>query len=168
MFGSIYTTDPQIKTLAELGQEQLYPKSDFDMKTELKKLNHSLLLNFCLLVRDLIKDPTSWQERTSFIRTILVNMHHIINSYRPHQAREILILMMENQVKRRRSVTESLKNACAEIEKGLKDVKVLLDEKLREIDAMPVDEDVEMDHVGEEQSTEMQKLLEIGRKIWNE
>jgi mediator of RNA polymerase II transcription subunit 7 len=36
-------------------------------------------------------------------------MHHILNAYRPHQARETLRLLMENQLARKRQQTAELK-----------------------------------------------------------
>jgi len=35
------------------------------------------------------------------IDLLFINMHHLLNSYRPHQARQTLIAIMENQVQRR-------------------------------------------------------------------
>lgn len=52
-------------------------------------------------------------------------MHHLINEYRPHQARETLCLRMEEQLEKIRKETEENKKAMANIEAvlaGLADV----------------------------------------------
>lgn len=41
-------------------------------------------------------------------RTILINMHHLINSFRPHQTRESLIALMAQQYEQRLKETEDL------------------------------------------------------------
>ena len=57
-------------------------------------------------------------QKLADLRTIMINMHHLINEYRPHQARETLILMMEEQVERcRRERDENLK--AKEMVKGV-------------------------------------------------
>lgn len=52
-------------------------------------------------------------------------MHHLINEYRPHQARETLCLRMEEQLEKIRKETEENKKAVVQIEAvlaGLADV----------------------------------------------
>lgn len=52
-------------------------------------------------------------------------MHHLINEYRPHQARETLCLRMEEQLEKIRKETEENKRAVVQIETvlaGLADV----------------------------------------------
>lgn len=36
-------------------------------------------------------------------------MHHILNAYRPHQARETLRLLMEDQIEKKRQRAEELR-----------------------------------------------------------
>ena len=52
---------------------------------ELLKLQKSLLFKYLELVDVLVKYPSLWKEKASEIDLILVNMHHLINDYRPHQ-----------------------------------------------------------------------------------
>lgn len=52
-------------------------------------------------------------------------MHHLINEYRPHQARETLCLRMEEQLEKIRKETEENKKAVVKVEAmlaGLADV----------------------------------------------
>jgi mediator of RNA polymerase II transcription subunit 7 len=36
-------------------------------------------------------------------------MHHILNAYRPHQARETLRLLMEDQIAKKRQQTQEIR-----------------------------------------------------------
>jgi len=45
-----------------------------------------------------------------------MNAHHIINEYRPHQAREALIQSMEERIAKIRGEIEAVKNMKAKIE----------------------------------------------------
>lgn len=38
----------------------------------------------------------------------MINMHHLLNTYRPHQARQILITTMEKQIERRKEFLKDL------------------------------------------------------------
>ena len=109
---------------------------NLDTKTELKKLNRELLDTFMLVVKSLTDDPTqvNWifgldqsahiflffmcytylffhtkaSPHISRMRLLLTNMHHLINGYRPHQARDSLKLMMKAQVESRKSAIEMI------------------------------------------------------------
>lgn len=103
MFGSTFTNDDQIIRPLESQQiRRLYPQH-FDRKKELKKLNHSLLVNFLDLIDLLIFSPDSVRrtEKIDDLTLLFVHIHHLLNEYRPHQARETLRVMMELQKRQR-------------------------------------------------------------------
>lgn len=53
-------------------------------------------------------NPEHYVEKIQDLRTLFINFHHLLNEYRPHQARESLILMMEEQLERARSETRGI------------------------------------------------------------
>lgn len=96
-----------------------------DRTLELRRLSQSLLLNYLELVGVMGIAPEQFHEKTAALETILFNMHHLINEYRPHQARETLCLRMEEQLERIRRETEENKKVVVQIETvlaGLPDV----------------------------------------------
>ncbi|KAI8601456.1 mediator complex, subunit Med7 [Dissophora ornata] len=125
LFGRPWPVQDSLATLAEQGIEQLYPKGSIGMEgvgnaadvlpscvdrvKELKKLNHSAVFNFLELVHTLSTSPSEFAVKVDQIRVIFINMHHILNEYRPHQARETLRLMMEEQLDRKKKETEAMR-----------------------------------------------------------
>ena len=108
MFGQTFTTDDAIiRPLEASGVRRLYPQA-YDHKRELKKLNHSILINFLDLLDILIFAPDSVKrvEKLEDLSLLFINMHHLINEYRPHQARETLRVMMEEQRRQRIGIAE--------------------------------------------------------------
>ncbi|XP_051944993.1 mediator of RNA polymerase II transcription subunit 7-like isoform X2 [Xyrauchen texanus] len=108
MFGNHFQCDDLIiRPLESQGIERLHPMQ-FDHKRELKKLNMSILVNFLDLLDILIKSPGSIkrEEKLEDLKLIFVHMHHLINEYRPHQARETLRVMMEVQKRQRLETAE--------------------------------------------------------------
>ncbi|XP_026879878.1 mediator of RNA polymerase II transcription subunit 7 [Electrophorus electricus] len=108
MFGNQFQCDDLIiRPLESQGIERLHPVQ-FDHKRELKKLNMSILVNFLDLLDILIKSPGSIkrEEKLEDLKLLFVHMHHLINEYRPHQARETLRVMMEVQKRQRLETAE--------------------------------------------------------------
>ncbi|XP_069510040.1 mediator of RNA polymerase II transcription subunit 7 [Ambystoma mexicanum] len=108
MFGNQFQCDDLIiRPLESQGIERLCPLQ-FDHKKELRKLNMSILVNFLDLLDILIRSPGTIrrEEKLEDLKLLFVHMHHLINEYRPHQARETLRVMMEVQKRNRLETAE--------------------------------------------------------------
>jgi mediator of RNA polymerase II transcription subunit 7 len=115
--------------LKDQGIEQLYPEpaSDADQALSqpaqhlnhayyLLKISKSLLLNFLEFVGILSVSPEQFESKVEDLRNLFINAHHLLNLYRPHQARESLIMMMEEQLKRTREEIKQMDKVKADIE----------------------------------------------------
>ncbi|WBW74573.1 mediator complex subunit Med7 [Schizosaccharomyces osmophilus] len=97
---------------------------------ELQLLSTSLMLNFLEILGIMSKAPEQFPQKVENIRVILLNMHHLINEYRPHQARESLLMLLEKQLGHEESQIRSLNEHNAQIEHALKGLQSLdLDEE---------------------------------------
>ncbi|KAK7517953.1 MED7 protein-domain-containing protein [Phyllosticta citriasiana] len=129
-FGDQYDINAQLPSLKDMGMEQLYPspaeptslsgtttsQQTLDRASYLKRMTQSLLLNFLEYVGLLSVNPSEWANKFKDLDTLLVNCHSLINEYRPHQARASLILMMEDQLRRKRDEVEGVKKMGEKIE----------------------------------------------------
>ncbi|KAK6028434.1 MED7 protein, partial [Ostertagia ostertagi] len=72
------------RSLASQSIKQLYP-AKYDWKTEVKKPNRSVVVAFLDLLDILVRCPDHPErnEKINDIQTIFINMHHLINEYRP-------------------------------------------------------------------------------------
>lgn len=102
MFGSTFNNEEMIRSLESQGIRRLIPQH-FDRRKELKKLNHSLFANFLDLIDLLIHYPDSPKrtEKIEDLSLLFVHIHHLLNEFRPHQARETLRVLMEVQKRTR-------------------------------------------------------------------
>lgn len=114
--------------------ERLYPKSLDTQETDdagqpknetdwtldrgfyLKKIVRSILMNFLELVGQISQDPTATELKLKDIETLFLNAHHIVNEYRPHQARETLILMTEERIAKLKAEIQSVKDMKQKID----------------------------------------------------
>lgn len=127
-FGDLYNLNDVLPSLAEQGIDQLYtpslsssgsgsdPQSHSDRTLILKRLAKSLLLNFLELMGIMSINPEQYAEKIQDLRTLFINFHHLLNEYRPHQARESLILMMEAQLARSKAETKGIEDMKAKVE----------------------------------------------------
>lgn len=115
-----------LPSLAEQGIDQLYTPpgtpsasgsgSHSDRALILKRIAKSLLLNFLELMGIMSINPEQYAEKIQDLRTLFINFHHLLNEYRPHQARESLIMMMEDQLERSNSETAGIERMKAKVE----------------------------------------------------
>lgn len=110
MFGTQMTCDDSIiRPLEAQGIKRLYPR-DYDHKKELRKMNASILVNFLDLLDVLVKCPDTpkREEKCADIQNLFIQMHHLINELRPHQARETIRVTMQHQKKQRQDINTRL------------------------------------------------------------
>ncbi|KAI4118151.1 MAG: hypothetical protein LQ345_001737 [Seirophora villosa] len=89
----------------------------------LLQTTRQLLLTFLSLTHSLATDPDTWAPKWDEMKAMFSEAHGIVNEYRPHQARETLIHMMEEQVERCRLETKACKEACEKVKMVLDEVE---------------------------------------------
>lgn len=67
-------------------------------------------------------NPEQYAEKIQDLRTLFINFHHLLNEYRPHQARESLIMMMEDQLERSKNETAGIERMKAKVEEILNEL----------------------------------------------
>jgi mediator of RNA polymerase II transcription subunit 7 len=122
----------ELQTLEAAGIRRLGPPPSTDpddregkytgRALELKKMAKSLLLNFLELIGTMSINPAQGEAKLEDLKVLLINFHHVLNEYRPHQARESLILLMQDQLDRKRAETEAVRAATARARKVLADL----------------------------------------------
>ncbi|KAF9880539.1 RNA polymerase ii mediator complex protein [Colletotrichum karsti] len=116
VLGGNYTLDDKLPSLEEGEIKRLVPAHSeekdgkhLDRAFELKKMAKSLLLNFLELVSVMAVMPDDAAAKIDDLRTLFINFHHVLNEYRPHQARESAIAMMQSKLDRTRAETAAIR-----------------------------------------------------------
>ncbi|KNG90550.1 mediator of RNA polymerase II transcription subunit 7 [Aspergillus nomiae NRRL 13137] len=138
VFGELQSLSTALPSLQDQGITQLYPSpptgdADREQSSEptrplnhayyLLKISKSLLLNFLEFVGILSVAPEQFESKVEDLRNLFINAHHLLNLYRPHQARESLILMMEEQLSRTREEIQQMDKLKEEITGALDQLK---------------------------------------------
>lgn len=109
------------------GFKRLYPQH-FDRRRELRKLNHSLLVNFLDLLDLLIQCPDSTRraEKVEDISLLFIHIHHLLNEFRPHQARETVRVMLDLQRRQRNETTIRLQKHIDKVKLYIFNILIIL------------------------------------------
>ncbi|KAG4305253.1 hypothetical protein PORY_001423 [Pneumocystis oryctolagi] len=123
-FHERWKVSEELPSLTEFGIQQLFdtkngPLCAQERIFELKKMVKSLLLNFLELVGIMGIATDQFVEKVEHIRILLLNIHHLINEYRPHQARHTLCCLIEKQVQDEREKLLACKHACDNVKRIL-------------------------------------------------
>ncbi|VDP61260.1 unnamed protein product [Schistosoma mattheei] len=100
MFGNFYNSEDAIlRSLESQGVRRVYPQT-YNRKRELRKINFSILANYLDLLDIITRDPSSCKraEKLDHLAILFINMHHLVNEYRQHQARDLLREILKYQV----------------------------------------------------------------------
>ena len=132
MFGVTFRADDEIiRPLEGQGLRRLYPQN-YDHKRELKKLNYSILVNFLDLLDVLIRAPDSSRriEKIDDLTLLFIHMHHLINEFRPHQARETLRVLLDSQRRQRLETVDRFRKHLTRVEEMLQSCMLALPDEI--------------------------------------
>ncbi|ABN68608.2 predicted protein [Scheffersomyces stipitis CBS 6054] len=123
-YGNIWSFEDKLPSLKSANWEQLYKDDDESITSETKikelhKLMDSLLLNFLELIGLASIDPSQYESKIKDISLILININHLLNTYRPHQSRESLIMLLRKQIDAKRASINQVEKVCSEVKQKL-------------------------------------------------
>ena len=156
-FGQQQVIDPTKPSSLPTEQLLFNPDSpNLNHAVLLSKLTKSLLLNFLELTSVLSLDPTKHEEKMEDIRQLLLNIHVVINIYRPHQARESVKEMLEGILEDGQREIDECDKLKQRVEEFLESVGKVGD---TDVEHAPR-EDPPMDQ------TSHDEMMEKQRKLW--
>lgn len=169
-FGNIWQFKDKFMNLSDAGIQQLYPdpvktndeeEDIFTMERiqELKKLTKSLLLNFLELVGLVVKNPYYLNEKVEQTRIILINLHHLLNSYRLHQSREDLILKIEDKISTTEKEVQDINDTVKSIEDKFSQLLTRID-SIKDVTVTQPSVDEEKIHENDKMEALIQEILE--------
>lgn len=126
-YGSVWSLENKLPSLKDLGWRQLYRDEDETITSkakieELHKLLDSLLLNFLELVGSVSVDPGKFYVKIEHLKLILINMNHLLNTYRPHQTRESLIMLLQGEIDNKKAEIGQIDLVCKEVKQRIFDL----------------------------------------------
>ncbi|KAK6455708.1 mediator of RNA polymerase II transcription subunit 7 [Scheffersomyces xylosifermentans] len=119
-YGNLWSFEDKLPSLKSANWEQLYQDDDESITSETKikelhKLMDSLLLNFLELIGLASIDPSQYESKIKDISLILININHLLNTYRPHQSRESLIMLLKKQIDAKRASINQIDKVSQEV-----------------------------------------------------
>jgi mediator of RNA polymerase II transcription subunit 7 len=126
--------------------------------TYLLLILRSLHLNFGELQTILSQNPSLKDQKLEDIKNLFQNAHWLINMYRPHQARESLIAMVEGMVEDGRREMEK----CERMKERVEEVLEGLEKRGRETSGNEYEENAESASTPKEPHQD-----EYARRLWS-
>lgn len=123
-YGNIWSFKDKLPTLKNANWQQLYEDDDEQITStskisELHKLVDSLLLCFLEVLGIMSIDPLQFEPKIKDMTLILVNINHLLNTYRPHQSRESLIMLLRAQIDKNRSEITEIDAVSSKIKQSI-------------------------------------------------
>lgn len=91
-----------------------FETNHLNQQEKLKLLNHKILQTAIELLDVMINDTQNAKEKMEHLRLLLIHFHHGLNEYRPHQARETLMLIMKKQIEKKKQAIDAINSALSE------------------------------------------------------
>ncbi|GMF64510.1 unnamed protein product [Phytophthora lilii] len=119
MFGSPYSTQDVVPDLLP-GRKLYAPEGDerdataVDYKAEMKNPSCLSAWSSWLLCCCQGLTMRACSEKLDDVELLFLNMHNLINAFRPHQARETVIQMLKTQVQERRDAARDIRRTIDE------------------------------------------------------
>ncbi|CAM9716951.1 unnamed protein product [Ectocarpus sp. 12 AP-2014] len=122
MFGMPYSSEPVEQELLP-PEKIVVPASGqaIDFRAELKGLLNSIMANYGQFMEMLVSSPAQAHEKLSDVETLFVNFHSLLNRYRAHQARHIVLERLRSQAQENDAVMSALEAAmhqCTSAQEG--------------------------------------------------
>ncbi|CAM9372416.1 unnamed protein product [Choristocarpus tenellus] len=119
MFGITYTAEPVTEELLP-PENMVVPAQGqpLDFRKEMKDLLWSVMANYQQFLTMLVSCPSHAHKKVSDLETIFVSMHTLLNRFRAHQGRHILIQRMIHQLKQEEILVERLEATIRECQAG--------------------------------------------------
>ena len=117
----------------------------------LTHLTRSILLNFLEFVHILATDPSSseYGPKWDDIRDLFRNAHVAVNEYRPFQAREALIMMMEEELEKGRAEIRAMKAMKEKVDGILAGLGEGLDKEIAvAVETVGLDKEIAVEKMG--------------------
>ncbi|CAI5955337.1 unnamed protein product [Closterium sp. NIES-64] len=115
-FGAPYNTEDRLPSLEEQGVRQLFPSTkNINTRAELKALGRELGLLVLELADVLVERPSQAGRCVEDISLLFTNLHFLLNSLRPHQARATLTHMLKTQLEMRKQSLQGIKEQRAAV-----------------------------------------------------
>lgn len=92
----VYCNANAFKLLVSLFLLTRFHSSCVDYKKELRSLNRELQLHILELADVLVERPSQYAKRIGDISSVFKNLHHLLNSLRPHQVRRYCYSMFSS------------------------------------------------------------------------
>jgi mediator of RNA polymerase II transcription subunit 7 len=103
-----------------------FETNHLNQQEKLKLLNRKILQSAVELLNVMIHDTPNANKKMEQLRLLLIHFHHGLNEYRPHQARETLMLIMKKQIEKKKQAIDAINSALSETKTKCNEVYINL------------------------------------------